>query len=289
MSEMEKEKVLVHQLEEWKMLNDYVNSIDLSYQQPFVIIMAIIAGIATLLGENFSEELSFVYFIFPIGLAAVTAHVSYQFRITAILRGHLARLEERMNERLGENVHMWNSALVETYMAHNNHINSFSKPDLVAFDYYGKEIHNHELLMEMDKASRAFQSIGIQKDDLVFMLCINMPEVAYCMYSLNRIGAVTEWFNPTAISAELLRKYILESKVRYIVAIDLMYSVLTKAIEGTSVEKVILLSVKDSFSAKMRTAYNIQVYGTSALLKILVVYHIERFFNLKACLCSRYS
>lgn len=144
-----------------------------------------------------------------------------------------------------------------------------SKPNLIAFEYYGKEIYNYELLTEMDKASRAFQSIGMQKDDLVFMLCINMPEVAYCMYSLNRIGAVTEWFNPTAISAELLRKYIIESDVRYIVAIDLMYGVLAKAIEGTSVEKVILLSVQDSFSSKMRAAYNVQVYGTDALLRLI--------------------
>lgn len=66
-------------------------------------------------------------------MAAVLAYVAYQFRITAILRGHLARLEERMNETLGVDVHMWNSALVETYMAHNNVINSFMMFPMMVF------------------------------------------------------------------------------------------------------------------------------------------------------------
>lgn len=127
-----KMKVLEHQLEEWKLLNGYINSIDLSAQQPFVIIIAIIAGLATLLSEG-ADKFKLALFIFPLGLAAVTANVSYQFRIVAILRGHLARLEERMNETLGENVHMWNSALVETYMAHNNVINNWMMVPMFAF------------------------------------------------------------------------------------------------------------------------------------------------------------
>lgn len=131
MNDQEK-KVLEHQLEEWKLLNGYINSIDLSYQQPFVIIMAIIAGLATFLSEE-SGEFKLALFILPLGLAAVTAYVSYQFRIVAILRGHLARLEERMNETLGENVHMWNSALVETYMAHNNVVNNWMMVPMFAF------------------------------------------------------------------------------------------------------------------------------------------------------------
>lgn len=125
-------KTLEHQLEEWKMLNDYINKIDLSYQQPFAIIMAIIAGTATFLCGK-SEDFKYALFIFPIGLATILAYVSYQFRIVAVIRGHLSRLEEKMNKNLGENVHMWNSALVETYLAHNNVVNNYMMLPMGAF------------------------------------------------------------------------------------------------------------------------------------------------------------
>lgn len=131
LSEYEK-SILEHQLEEWKLLNEYINNIDISFQQPFVIIMGIIAGIAAFLDTG-SDGTKLALFILPIALASVTAHVSYQFRVVAILRGHLARLEERMNKILGKNIHMWNSALVETYMAHNNSINNRMMGPMVVF------------------------------------------------------------------------------------------------------------------------------------------------------------
>ena len=62
-------------------------------------------------------------FLIPPVLISVFGYLSYQFRITVILRGHLSALEKSMNEKIGKNVHMWNSALVETFMAHNNMIN----------------------------------------------------------------------------------------------------------------------------------------------------------------------
>lgn len=120
-----KQKVLEHQLEEWKLLNEYINKMDMGYQQSFVLIVSIFAGIAAFLSSGIlPKEWLRAIFIIPLGLVAVFAYLSYQFRITAILRGHLAALEEKMNRELDENVHMWNSALVEAFMANNNLINN---------------------------------------------------------------------------------------------------------------------------------------------------------------------
>lgn len=66
-------------------------------------------------------------------LVVVFSYMSYQFRITAILRGHLAALELEMNKTLKSDVHMWNSALMETYMAHNNMINNMMMLPVFAF------------------------------------------------------------------------------------------------------------------------------------------------------------
>lgn len=124
------QKKLEHQLEEWKMLNDYINKIDIGYSQIIVIIISVFGIITTLISKNVDSQqelqaVSCLIFIVPAGMEAVFAYLSYQFRITAILRGHLAALEKKMNREIGENIHMWNSALVETYMARNNIINRY--------------------------------------------------------------------------------------------------------------------------------------------------------------------
>lgn len=96
--------------------------------------VSIFAGITALVSsESVVNEFLRVIFIIPLGLVAVFAYISYEFRITAILRGHLAALEEKMNKELGEDVHMWNSALVETFMAHNNSINNMMMVPILCF------------------------------------------------------------------------------------------------------------------------------------------------------------
>ena len=124
---MEKEKrndILNHQLEEWRYLNEYINNMDLGYQQSIVGITTVFGILATVLTVSDSDIIKLGFFVRPLGLLTVFSYMSYQFRITAILRGHLAALEKNMNRELGRNVHMWNSALIETFMAHNNLINN---------------------------------------------------------------------------------------------------------------------------------------------------------------------
>lgn len=116
--------VLQHQLEEWKCLNEYLNKMDTGYQQTFVLILTLLTGIVAVVSQNMKSTVVYGIFLIPLGITAMLAYVSYQFRITAILRGHLAALEDDMNKMLHKNVHLWNSALVETFMAHNNSINS---------------------------------------------------------------------------------------------------------------------------------------------------------------------
>lgn len=132
-SEYDQKVILDHQLEEWKILNEYLNSMDTGYQQSITIVVSIFAVVATVLSQSDNPQWQWGIFIIPLGMVAFFSYISYQFRVTAILRGHLAALEESMNKRIHENVHMWNSALVETFMAHNNLINRMMMMPIMIF------------------------------------------------------------------------------------------------------------------------------------------------------------
>lgn len=120
----DKEIILQHQLEEWKYLNEYINKMDTGYQQTFVVLVTLFTGVIAYISKDVNSIVSYAVFLIPLGIISILAYVSYQFRITAILRGHLAAIEEDMNKTIGKDVHLWNSALVETFMAHNNSINN---------------------------------------------------------------------------------------------------------------------------------------------------------------------
>lgn len=128
-----KEVALEHQLEEWKILNEYLNTMDTGYQQSIMLVVSIFAVVGTVLSQSNNSQWQWGIFIIPLGLVAFFSYVSYQFRITAIIRGHLAALEESMNKKIHENVHMWNSALVEAFMAHNNLINKMMMLPIIIF------------------------------------------------------------------------------------------------------------------------------------------------------------
>lgn len=126
----EERLILDHEMEEWKYLNDYVNKMDMGYMQLIALLLAIITGIMAIAfsDEEIMERVQYVFFLIPPVLISTFGYLSYQFRITAILRGHLSALETSMNNKMGKKVHMWNSALVETFMAHNNMINNCFMP-----------------------------------------------------------------------------------------------------------------------------------------------------------------
>ncbi len=136
-----------------------------------------------------------------------------------------------------------------------------------AFDYYGKIIKTKEFIENINIVRNAATNLGVKKDEIVFMFCLNTPEMIYSLYGLNQLGAVTEWFNPTAISAEMLREHIIENNIKTMVIIDIMYPLVKKAIQGTNVEKIIVTSLKDSFDLKHKMLYEAQIRGINHILQ----------------------
>ena len=129
---MEKrDEVLKHQLEEWKYLNSYIIEVEKGYVGFFNIILLIITGVILVVlapvekmpitGDGWRV----VAFAALPAIVLIMGYIAYNFRIVAILRGHLNQLELSMNETIGEDVHRWNSYLMETHMRHNNKANKF--------------------------------------------------------------------------------------------------------------------------------------------------------------------
>jgi len=126
-----------------------------------------------------------------------------------------------------------------------------------ALSFYGTTISTATMLEKIDEAAQAYYNLGVRKNDIVFMMCLNTPEMIYSLYGLNKIGAITEWFRPTGMSTEMLHDLMVESGTKTLVIVDLLDDLIAESMKDTAVEHVIVQSVKTSLPTGKKMAYSL--------------------------------
>ena len=86
----------------------------------------------------------------------------------------------------------------------------------------------------------------------------SMPEALYCLYALNKIGAVANMIHPLAGRDETIN-YLNEVKSRTAVIFDGAYKTIAADIQKTHVEKTIVVSPSDSMPLCLRIFYSLKV------------------------------
>lgn len=130
-------------------------------------------------------------------------------------------------------------------------------PESIALNYYGRRFTYGQLFEQIDTAARAYAALGVKKGDVVVVCTVNTPEMVYTLYALNRLGAVANMVDPRT-NVDGIREYILETDSRLVMTIDLAYPAIAKAIQGTKVEKVIIVSPADSLPPVTKALYRLK-------------------------------
>lgn len=128
----------------------------------------------------------------------------------------------------------------------------------IAIIYLGRKITYRELFVNIDKAAAAFLKAGVKEKEIVTVALPCIPEALYCVYALNRIGAVANMIHPLAGKDETLF-YLREVGSRIAVIFDGAYDAIANDIGSTSVEKVIVASPADSLPFALKIAYGLKV------------------------------
>ena len=131
-------------------------------------------------------------------------------------------------------------------------------PSDIALIYPGRKITYRELFKNIDKTAAAFQKAGVKEKEIVTVALPSIPEAFYCVYALNKIGAVANMIHPLAGRNETIN-YLNEVKSRFAVIFDGAYKNLANDIQMTSIERVIVASPADSLTIPLKIAYNHKV------------------------------
>lgn len=131
-------------------------------------------------------------------------------------------------------------------------------PSDIAIVYLGRKITYKELFENIDRTATAFLKAGVKEKEIVTVALPSIPEALYCVYALNKIGAVANMIHPLAGKEETLN-YFNEVQSKIAVIFDGAYDVIAEDIGKTSVEKVIVASPADSLPVVLKVVYGLKV------------------------------
>ncbi len=153
--------------------------------------------------------------------------------------------EEAINAKLPE-------CTIYEYLWENNkdHLND------IVLNYFGRKITYGEMFDNIEKTAKAFSALGVKQGEIIVMTTVTTPETIYAFYGLNRIGAIANTVDPRT-STEGIKDYIAEVNAKIVLTIDVAYPKIEKAIIGTAVKQMIVVSPADSLPQPKKRLFNL--------------------------------
>lgn len=131
-------------------------------------------------------------------------------------------------------------------------------PKEPAYEFYGTKTSYQNFVKRIEQAARAFQAIGIARNDVVTICLPNIPQALDCFYALNRIGAIANMVHPLSAQSEITF-YLNLSKSKIILTVDLFYDKVEAALaEVEQPVQVLVARIQDELNPILWSAYTIQ-------------------------------
>lgn len=131
-------------------------------------------------------------------------------------------------------------------------------PDEPAYEFYGTKTSYRSFVRRIERAARAFLSLGIQKGDAVTICMPNTPQALDCFYGLNRIGAIANMIHPQSARSEI-SFYLETSRSKAILTIDLFYEKVEEALLEVGHPVTLLVArIQDELNPFLWCAYTVK-------------------------------
>lgn len=126
--------------------------------------------------------------------------------------------------------------------------------DDVAIGYLGTNITFRKLKRKVDKFADALIKNGVKSSDVILMGVSNSPEAFISLLAINKIGAVSKWFDIRATEKDI-EEYANSSNCKYMISFDMLIPKVSNVINNTKIKKVIVVNPTDSLSLLKQIIY----------------------------------
>ena len=118
-------------------------------------------------------------------------------------------------------------------------------PDRIALNYFGRKISYGQFLDDIDRIADAFYAIGIREGNVVAGIAPCVPEVLCSFYALNKIGAISDWFDPRT-DAETVQKELAETSTKALLVLEPFAKAFVGSAKAAGVPHIINISAISS-------------------------------------------
>lgn len=118
------------------------------------------------------------------------------------------------------------------------------EPDFTALTFMGKKISYGEMADKIDLVARSLYVIGVRPGDRVLVCLPNVPQAIYCLYGLNRIGAVASMVHPLSAVGEIAF-YLEEAGCDVAITLDQFYAKFLEVRKQRKIGKLIIARVSE--------------------------------------------
>lgn len=129
-------------------------------------------------------------------------------------------------------------------------------PKLTALSYLGRTINYKKLADMIEKTAKAFSALGVKEGQRVTICLPNIPQAVYCLYALNKIGAVVSMIHPLSAVGEI-EFYLKEVNSDFVVTLDLFYSKFVEVEKQYKISKMIITTAADELDFIKKSAYKL--------------------------------
>lgn len=130
------------------------------------------------------------------------------------------------------------------------------EPEFTALSFMGRKIPYKDLAINIDLAAKAFYNLGVRPGMRILVCMPNVPQAIYCLYGLNRIGAIPSMIHPLSAIEEIVF-YLNEANCEMAVTLDQFYEKFLDVTAQRPVKKLIIASVSDELPFIKAVAYKL--------------------------------
>ena len=120
-------------------------------------------------------------------------------------------------------------------------------PDFPSLIFMGRKISFSQMAEQIDRVARSFYALGVRPGTRVLVCMPNVPQAIYCLYGLNRLGAVATMVHPLSAVGELVF-YMNEAQCDIAVTLDQFYTKLMEVKQQRPYSHLIIARVSDELS-----------------------------------------
>jgi long-chain acyl-CoA synthetase len=152
-------------------------------------------------------------------------------------------------------------------------------PDNTALVFYGRKISYTELDALVNRFANALTGLGVKKGDRVALMLPNVPQMVIAYYGTLRLGAIAVATNPLYHEHEL-EVQLRDSGAETLVAVDMFYPVISRALPKTGVKRLVLCGIKDYLPFPLNLLYPIKARIEKQWVRVKRVPPIYDFLSL---------